>query len=486
MHRINSRHARDAHRDRRAGAAGLRRPRAAPRTRSPAICAELVAHAERRGITVKGDPAAAVQELVDSKVVERFDGGTEPVYRIADNQHLVAAFYANSAVHAFVVRAIAELAQRCDDPEERGAGAARPAQVRVLLRGEGGVPGGGARRARARELPLMVAPRVLRPLLEAQLVATQSRRRRGRPGRRAPVAPAGPAAQPPTPSPPSCSTPRIKLIENRGGTAAGAGATRCAAGWSCCDATRCSTRSPRRRPARRSARSSTSTGRSSPATRRGRLPRPAAALRHRARGAGPHRRRRGRHDGARRGRRRRWSAPRSAGCAGARDEDMREFGERLWRQHIAGMVFPEARRLIRAHRRAGHTVVIATSRHALPGRAGGRRPRGRRAAVHRARGRRRRRAHRRDRRPGAVGPQQGRGGASTAPSGAASTSTQSFAYGNGDEDEDLLSCVGRPVALNPHGGLAPRRRHARTGRAPSSSPPAAASASAPRCAPAPR
>ena len=38
---------------------------------------------------------------------------------------------------------------------------------------------------------------------------------------------------------------------------------------------------------------------------------------------------------------------------------------------------------------------------------------------------------------------------------------RSFAYGNGDEDEELLRCVGRPVALNPHGGLAKIASHRR-------------------------
>jgi glycerol-3-phosphate O-acyltransferase len=137
------------------------------------ICAELVAHAEHRGITVKGDPAAAIRELVDSKVIERFDGGTEPVYRIADNQHLVAAFYANSAVHAFVVRAIAELAQRSEDPDE-AALALRDLLKFEFFFGEKEEFLEDVRGELERELPLLVAPRVLRPLLEAQLVAAQS------------------------------------------------------------------------------------------------------------------------------------------------------------------------------------------------------------------------------------------------------------------------------------------------------------------------
>jgi glycerol-3-phosphate O-acyltransferase len=136
------------------------------------ICDELVEHAEHRGISVKGDPAAAVQELVGSKVVERFDGGTEPVYRIADNQHLVAAFYANSAVHAFVVRAIAELAQRASDPEE-AALALRDLLKFEFFFGEKESFLDEIRSELERELPLVVAPRVLRPILEAHLVVAE-------------------------------------------------------------------------------------------------------------------------------------------------------------------------------------------------------------------------------------------------------------------------------------------------------------------------
>jgi putative phosphoserine phosphatase/1-acylglycerol-3-phosphate O-acyltransferase len=140
------------------------------------------------------------------------------------------------------------------------------------------------------------------------------------------------------------------------------------------------------------------------------------------------------------------------GLRGRTNEDMRAFGERLWRRHIAGMVFPEARRLIRAHRRAGHTVVIATSATryqveaaaddlevdellctepevvdgVLTGETDG---------------------------PVLWGPNKAAAVVDCAERRGIDLE-QSFAYGNGDEDEDLLSCVGRPVALNPHGGLA--------------------------------
>jgi putative phosphoserine phosphatase / 1-acylglycerol-3-phosphate O-acyltransferase len=49
------------------------------------------------------------------------------------------------------------------------------------------------------------------------------------------------------------------------------------------------------------------------------------------------------------------------GWAGRTEEDLLELGERLFAQGIAGDVFHPAWRLVKAHQRAGHTVVIATS-----------------------------------------------------------------------------------------------------------------------------
>jgi glycerol-3-phosphate O-acyltransferase len=48
--------------------------------------------------------------LVEHGVVETFDGGAEPVYRIGADRDLEAAFYRNVVIHWFVNRAIAELA----------------------------------------------------------------------------------------------------------------------------------------------------------------------------------------------------------------------------------------------------------------------------------------------------------------------------------------------------------------------------------------
>ncbi|TAM12941.1 MAG: glycerol-3-phosphate acyltransferase [Nevskiaceae bacterium] len=53
---------------------------------------------------------ATLDTLARTRVVERFDGGEQPVFRIAPGQHSVAAFYRNSAVHWFVNRALLELA----------------------------------------------------------------------------------------------------------------------------------------------------------------------------------------------------------------------------------------------------------------------------------------------------------------------------------------------------------------------------------------
>ncbi len=65
------------------------------------------------GVTVLRDAAglsAVLGELRRSGVVSTYAGGEEPVYAIEAGQHLVAAFYRNNAIHWFVNRAIVELA----------------------------------------------------------------------------------------------------------------------------------------------------------------------------------------------------------------------------------------------------------------------------------------------------------------------------------------------------------------------------------------
>jgi putative phosphoserine phosphatase/1-acylglycerol-3-phosphate O-acyltransferase len=136
-----------------------------------------------------------------------------------------------------------------------------------------------------------------------------------------------------------------------------------------------------------------------------------------------------------------------ANWAGRRETEVRELFDRLFAQRIAGMVYPEARAIVQAHQRAGHTVVLASSatRYQLAALA-------------------------EDLRIGEVlcsevelvhgrfsGFMAGKvlwGGAKADAVQAFARSRdvaleQSFAYANGDEDVDFLSLVGQPRALNP-------------------------------------
>ena len=49
------------------------------------------------------------------------------------------------------------------------------------------------------------------------------------------------------------------------------------------------------------------------------------------------------------------------GWQGRLEEDLIELGERLFAQEVAGSLFHEAWRLVKAHQRRGHTIIIATS-----------------------------------------------------------------------------------------------------------------------------
>jgi glycerol-3-phosphate O-acyltransferase len=61
--------------------------------------------------------------LVESRVLERFDGGPETIYSIAPDQHLAAAYYRNTMIHFLTTGAIGELALlRATEAEvDRGA-----------------------------------------------------------------------------------------------------------------------------------------------------------------------------------------------------------------------------------------------------------------------------------------------------------------------------------------------------------------------------
>ncbi len=81
------------------------------------VTAPLLDYVARRGIA--GPIAelrrpegvrAALDALIEARVVARYDGGDEPVWSIAPGGHHAAAFYRNGAVHWLVNRAITELA----------------------------------------------------------------------------------------------------------------------------------------------------------------------------------------------------------------------------------------------------------------------------------------------------------------------------------------------------------------------------------------
>ncbi len=73
-----------------------------------------------------------LHQLVASGVVSVYDAGTEPVWGIGAEQHLVAAFYRNAAIHIVVDRAIAETAllAAIEDAEGCVEGLVHPTAVR--------------------------------------------------------------------------------------------------------------------------------------------------------------------------------------------------------------------------------------------------------------------------------------------------------------------------------------------------------------------
>jgi putative phosphoserine phosphatase/1-acylglycerol-3-phosphate O-acyltransferase len=137
---------------------------------------------------------------------------------------------------------------------------------------------------------------------------------------------------------------------------------------------------------------------------------------------------------------------------GRREEALIELGQRLFRERLAGTVYPEARALVKAHQRQGHTVALASSatrfqaaplasdlgiEHVLctkievvDGRLTGR----------------------------VDGPVLwGKNKADAVAAFAAEAGLKladSYGYANGDEDVEFLETVGRPRPLNPGSGLA--------------------------------
>ncbi|MGZ4665751.1 MAG: HAD-IB family hydrolase [Frankiaceae bacterium] len=143
--------------------------------------------------------------------------------------------------------------------------------------------------------------------------------------------------------------------------------------------------------------------------------------------------------------------------AGRSEDELAELGERLWVQGIAGSLYPEAWRLVEAHLRVGHTVVLASSATRFQVEPAARAMGVRHIIVSPVEivngictGR-----------PG--GPLLWRAGKAAAVRAFAADHDvdlrESYAYSNGDEDVPFLRTVGRARALNPGRELAAAARH---------------------------
>ena len=143
--------------------------------------------------------------------------------------------------------------------------------------------------------------------------------------------------------------------------------------------------------------------------------------------------------------------------AGRSEDELAELGERLFVQAISGSLFPEGWRLVEAHRRAGHTVVLASSATRFQVA-----PAARAMGVEHilvspvevvngiCTGR-----------PG--GPLLWRAGKAAAVQAFAAEHSidlvQSYAYSNGNEDVPFLRTAGRARAINPGRALEQAARH---------------------------
>jgi glycerol-3-phosphate O-acyltransferase len=152
------------------------------------VCARELPHS---GDELRTDVGvrAVLAALTAENVVTTYSGGEEPVYAIERGQHLVAAFYRNSAIHHFVDRAVAEL-MLLRAPGDRWAEAGR---LRDLLKFEFFFPDRERHHAQlAAELTrldpgwadlegrevlcdagFLMAHRVLRSFVDAQLVVAE-------------------------------------------------------------------------------------------------------------------------------------------------------------------------------------------------------------------------------------------------------------------------------------------------------------------------
>ena len=175
-----------------------------------AIGRPILEYIRRRGLPTTGDVRVgeldpfkdALGALIREGVVREYPGGSESVYAINVEKHQEVAFYRNASIHFFLNRAIVELALlhaaevAAADPEE--AVWHEALRLRDLLkfefffarkrayaeemRAEATLmePGWESRTIPARDIegvlmaqPMLLAPRVLRPFVEAYLVVAE-------------------------------------------------------------------------------------------------------------------------------------------------------------------------------------------------------------------------------------------------------------------------------------------------------------------------
>ena len=159
----------------------------------------LIDYARERGIGMTAEVAAGARSAIETAerglsatgVLERYDGGVEPVVHVADTGRHAASYYRNTVIHFLVNRAIADLAMRAAPTAPERDMRVFALRLRELLKFEFFFAERDAfvreieresqllSRERAAGLPPLLAarPRILLDFLESYWVVTETLRR---------------------------------------------------------------------------------------------------------------------------------------------------------------------------------------------------------------------------------------------------------------------------------------------------------------------